>query len=82
MTYPRYSATESNLAVHSGELLGEELEARGLTQKALAEAMGRPVQAVNEIVRGRKAITARSAIQLDEALGNLGTLLAEPAIYV
>jgi HTH-type transcriptional regulator / antitoxin HigA len=59
---------ESDLAIHPGELLAEELEVRGMTQKALAAAMGRPAQVVNEIVRGRKAITAETAIQLEEAL--------------
>ena len=60
---------ESDLAVHPGELLGEELEVRGMSQRALAEAIGRPVQAINEIVRGKKAITAETAIQLEDALG-------------
>ena len=30
--------------------------------------MGRPYQVVNEIVRGRKAITAETALQLEAAL--------------
>ncbi len=60
---------ESDLAVPPGELLAEELEVREMTQRALAEAMGRPVQVVNEIVRGRKSITAETAVQLEAALG-------------
>ena len=60
---------ESDLAVHPGELLAEELEVRGLTQKALAEVMARPAQAVNEIIRGKKAITADTALQLEIAIG-------------
>jgi HTH-type transcriptional regulator/antitoxin HigA len=59
---------ESDLAIHPGELLAEELEVRGMTQRHLAEAMGRPVQAINEIVRGKKAITAETAVQLEAAL--------------
>ncbi len=59
---------ESNLAIHPGEILAEELEAREMTQKQLAVAMGRPPQAINEIVRGRKAITAETAVQLEHAL--------------
>ena len=59
---------ESNLAIHPGEFLAEELEAREMTQKQLAVAMGRPPQAINEIVRGRKAITAETAVQLEHAL--------------
>lgn len=59
---------ESDLAIHPGELLAEELEVREMTQRALAEAMGRPAQVVNEIVRGKKAITAETAVQLEDAL--------------
>lgn len=59
----------SDWAIHPGELLGEELEARGLTQKALADALGRPARTVNEIIRGKKAITAETAVQLEAALG-------------
>ena len=59
---------ESNLAIHPGELLAEELELREMTQKQLALAMGRPPQAINEIVRGKKAITAETALQLERVL--------------
>lgn len=59
---------ESNLAIHPGELLAEELEFREMTQKQLALAMGRPPQAINEIVRGKKAVTAETAVQLEGVL--------------
>lgn len=55
--------------VHPGKLLAEELAARTLTQKALAAAMARPPRLVNEIVRGKKAITAETALQLERVLG-------------
>src|SRR6185312_2127178 len=71
----RYSAQpsghlESDWPIHPGELLGEELEVRGMTQKALAEALGRPAQAVNEIIRGKKSITAETALGLERVLGS------------
>jgi addiction module HigA family antidote len=56
----------SDLAIHPGEILAEELEARGMTQRSLAEAIGRPEQAISEIVRGKKGITAETALQLSE----------------
>jgi HTH-type transcriptional regulator/antitoxin HigA len=70
-TRATYSAAspESDWAIHPGELLGEELEVRGMTQKALAETLGRPPQAINEIIRGKKAITADTAVGLEAALG-------------
>lgn len=52
-----------------GETLSEELAARTMTQKQLAQAMGRPHKLVNEIVRGKKRITAETALQLEQALG-------------
>ena len=44
----------SDLAIPPGELLEEDLEARGITQKDLARQTGRPAQAINEIIRGRR----------------------------
>ncbi|WP_337885589.1 HigA family addiction module antitoxin [Fischerella thermalis] len=51
------------------KILSRELEARGWTQKDLAEIMGRPVQTINEIIRGSKQITPETAIELSQALG-------------
>ncbi|HEV8605264.1 MAG TPA: HigA family addiction module antitoxin [Tepidisphaeraceae bacterium] len=55
--------------VPPGEILREEIEARGWTQKELAQRIDRPFQAVNEIIRGRKQITAATALALARALG-------------
>jgi len=59
----------SDLAIPPGELLAEELGARALTQATLARQMGRPKQAINEIIRGKKQVTAETALQLERALG-------------
>jgi antitoxin HigA-1 len=48
-----------------GEMLLEEfLRPAGLTQSAAAQRMGIPLNRLNEIIRGRRAITADSAIRL------------------
>lgn len=52
-----------------GEILGEALQDRGLTQTDLARRMGRPVKTINEIVNGKAAITPETAIQLERTLG-------------
>ncbi len=53
-----------------GEMLLEEfLKPAGSTQVALAEKMGVPIQRVNGIIAGRRAVTAESAILLSRALG-------------
>jgi len=59
----------SDMAIYPGEVLQEEIEARGMSRKELAARLGRPPQVVNEIVRGRKAITPDTAIGLGKALG-------------
>jgi addiction module HigA family antidote len=60
--------SEPDYVESPGEVLADELEARRMTQKALAEAMGRPAKTVNEIVRGKKSITAETALQLERVL--------------
>jgi addiction module HigA family antidote len=59
----------SDLAVPPGELLAEELEARGMTQKELAERTGRPEQKISEIINGKKSITQDTALELEKVLG-------------
>ena len=56
--------------VHPGEVLLEEfLKPLGLSQTRLAQAMGVPPRRVNEIVLGKRAITADTAVRLARALG-------------
>ncbi len=55
--------------VPPGQLIQRELDARGWTQNDLAEVMGRPAQAISEIITGKKQITADTAIELGEAFG-------------
>jgi HTH-type transcriptional regulator/antitoxin HigA len=55
--------------VSPGEILRDELGARGWTQKELARKIGRPVQAVSEIANARKQITADTALSLADVFG-------------
>lgn len=52
-----------------GETLLEVLEERGITQADLAERTGRPRKTVNEIIKGKSAITPETALQLERVLG-------------
>lgn len=56
-------------ATHPGEHLAEFLEEKGMTQAELARRMGRHQPLVNMIVKGKKAITAETALQLEGILG-------------
>jgi antitoxin HigA-1 len=54
-----------------GEILVEEfMEPTGLTQGALAEAMGVARKHVNELCNDRRAVTARTALILARVFGN------------
>ncbi len=60
----------NRIPTHPGEVLQEEfLVPLGLTQVALAEHLGIPVQRVNEIVRGKRGVTPETAWLLAQALG-------------
>jgi addiction module HigA family antidote len=55
---------------HPGEILLEEfLNPMGVTQRQLAEAIRVPYQRVNEIVNGRRGITASTALRLAKFFG-------------
>jgi addiction module HigA family antidote len=55
---------------HPGEFLLEEFpEPQGVTQTALAEKLGWTKTRLNELVRGKRGITAAAALDLAEALG-------------
>jgi HTH-type transcriptional regulator / antitoxin HigA len=60
--------TYPDIAIPPGELLAEEIEERGISQKELANRMKRPVNAINEIINGKKAITAQTALQLEDVM--------------
>jgi len=56
--------------IHPGEVLLEEfLRPLGISQNKLARAMGVPPRRINEIVHGKRAITADTALRLARALG-------------
>lgn len=57
-----------------GEFIREELEERGWTQRDLAEIMGRPLTAVNQIIKGKRAITPETARELGAAFGTSAEL--------
>ncbi|CAE6846586.1 HigA family addiction module antitoxin [Xanthomonas arboricola] len=56
--------------IHPGEiLLAEFLEPMGISQNALARATDVPPRRINEIVLGKRGITADTAVRLAAALG-------------
>lgn len=56
-------------ATHPGEVLKEEIEYRGISQRALAAEIGMSHTALNEILNGRRPVSTTSAYLFEAALG-------------
>lgn len=56
-------------SIHPGEHLAEILDELGISQYRLAKAIGAPPRRINEIVHGRRSITADTALRIGQALG-------------
>lgn len=54
---------------HPGEVLKEEIECRNISQKRFSEETGIPYAALNEVIRGKRAITTEYALLIEAALG-------------
>lgn len=50
--------------IHPGKILREELEELGMSAKALARELGVSQNRISDILRGRRGITADTALQL------------------
>src|SRR5881394_145294 len=56
--------------IHPGEVLLEEfLAPMGISQNALARSIGVPPRRINEIVLGKRAVTADTALRLAHYFG-------------
>ena len=60
---------ESSLLIHPGEMIKDEIMARGMTQKELAQQMGVSYTVFNEILNGKRPVTTEYALLLEAALG-------------
>ena len=66
------TTTESDLIepIHPGEILMQDfIEGFGITQNKLAVSIGVPPRRINEIVHGKRGITAHPAIRLARHFG-------------
>ena len=55
--------------IHPGEHLAEILDELGISQYRLAQAIRTSPRRINEIVHGRRSITADTALRIGQALG-------------
>ncbi len=57
-------------AAHPGRLLKREVESRGLSANRLALDLGVPSGRITDILNGRRAISADTAVRLGRYFGN------------
>lgn len=62
--------------IHPGEILKDEIEYRGISQRKLAAQMGISPTLLNEILNGKRAVSSEYALLFEAALG----IDAEPLI--
>ena len=55
--------------IHPGEHLAEFLDELGVSQYRLAKTIGVAPRRINEIVLGRRSVTADTALRIGKALG-------------
>jgi addiction module HigA family antidote len=63
--------------VHPGELLKDELEYRGLSQKSVAKQLDIPYTAFNEILNGKRPVTTDFALIIEAGLGVSAYILVD-----
>lgn len=54
---------------HPGDVLKEELQARGISQKKFSEVLSIPYTQLNEILNGKRPVTTDFALMMEAALG-------------
>ena len=59
----------NRIPTHPGDVLKEELEARGVTQKKFSEVLSIPYTQLNEILNGKRPVTTDFALMVEAALG-------------
>ena len=60
---------------HPGEVIKDELIARGISQKDFAERIGVPYTMLNDILNERRPLSAATALFVESALGLSADLL-------
>lgn len=59
---------ESSMLIHPGEMIKDEIESRGMTQKKLADMTGIAPSVLNEVLNGKRSVTTEYALLIEAAL--------------
>lgn len=55
--------------IHPGEMLKDELQARGISQRKFAELIDVSYSVLNEVLNGKRPITTEYALKIEAATG-------------
>ena len=64
----------SSELIHPGEMIKDEIRARGITQKELSRQMGVSYSVFNEILNGKRPVTIEYALLLEAVLGTSASI--------
>lgn len=59
----------SSMAIHPGEMIKDEIIARGLSQRELARQMEVSPSVLNEVLNGKRPVSPEYALMLEAVLG-------------
>ena len=75
MSEERFEPTGNGLPpIHPGEILAGEMEALGLSARALGEALAVPPNRITTILKGERSISADTALRLARFFGTSAKL--------
>ena len=60
---------QPSVPIHPGEILKDELAARGMSQRKFAALIGGSYSVLNEIINGKRPITTEYALKIEAATG-------------
>lgn len=60
---------KTNVTLHPGEVLSDELEARSISKKDFASSLGIHASHFSDLIKGKRHISAKLAVKLEEKLG-------------
>ena len=59
---------EPSYLTHPGEVIKDELEYRGISQRRLADEIGVPVSQLNEVLNAKRSLSTEMALLIGQAL--------------
>ena len=70
------------IPTHPGEIIKDEIECRGISQRQLSDATGIAYSVINEVLNGERAVTIEYALLIGKALDlDAGTFIRMQSDY-